>query len=140
MIKRIYSRLTKQKDMSPRLGGLINVYSSTAVIYSPLTFVGVATTLFGLWGADAIKEWLPWFTFGHMVAVMVLFILLLMILFYKVVIPSMYAFQMQQQYKHRNPLVADVQEVLEELAQTNERLKETNDRLDGLEKLIKEQS
>jgi len=117
---------------------MLNVYSTTAILYSPLTFIGVATTVYGLWGAEAIKTWLPWFTFGHLIGIMVIFVLLMMVFFYKVIIPSIYAFQVQQQYKHRNPLVSDVGEVLERLDETNKQLTETNKRIKELEDSVEE--
>ncbi len=122
VVKTIKAKLAHQMNTSPFIGSLINVYSSTAIVFTPLTFLGVATTLYGLWGADAIQAWLPWFTFGHLIGVLVIFVLVLMVFFYKVIIPSMYAFQMQQQYKHRNPLVTDMQAVLEGQEKLSRRL------------------
>ncbi len=133
-LESIKTKLAHQMNMSPFIGSLINVYSSTAIVFTPLTFLGVATTLYGLWGADAIQAWLPWFTFGHLIGVLVIFVLVLMVFFYKVIIPSMYAFQMQQQYKHRNPLVTDMQKVLDGQKKLNERLGVIEEAIGGLDK------
>jgi len=137
MIKVILGKLAKQKSTSPHLGALINAYTSAAILYAPLTFLGVVTTVYGLWGAEQLRAWYPWFEFWHLVAIMVLFILVAMVAFYKVVVPSVYAFQVQQQYKHRNPLVADMQKVLKMLDETKVELRKTNERLEKLEKLGK---
>ena len=120
--KRLWSWITKQYNTGPQIGGMINTYSSTGVIYAPLTLLGVMTTVYGLWGSTFIQGYFPWFGFCHLVGLMVLVILLLMLLFYKVIIPSMYAFQMGQQYLHRNPLVKDMGKVLKKLDEISSRL------------------
>lgn len=122
MLKTILTNLAKQKNTSPHIGALLNVYSSTAIMYAPLTLVGVATTIYGLWGAEIIRGWFPWFTFPMLLGGMVFFILIMMVVFYKVIIPSQIAFGMQQNYKHRNPLVADVQKILRKLDKIEDRL------------------
>lgn len=122
MLKRLLARLSQQRNMSPHIGAFINAYTSTAILYSPLTLMGVATTVYGLWGQDAIRAWLPWFTIWHLLLVMVLFILCMMVLFHKYVLPSIFAFQVQQQYKHRNPLAKDTQAMLKQQKEFGERL------------------
>ena len=115
-------KLGKQRNTSPRIGALIHAYSSTAILYSPLTLIGVATTVYGLWGRDMITEWLPWFTFPMLVGCMVGFILIMMVFFYKVIIPSQVAWSVQQDYKHRNPLVKDIQKVIKNQGEFKETL------------------
>ncbi len=110
-LKALLDRLAKQNNTSPKLGAIINVYQTTALVYAPLTLIGVASTIYGLWGDEYIKQILPWFTVWHMLGIMILIIPVLMVLFYKVVIPSMIAWSMQQQYKHRNPMAADHDEM-----------------------------
>ena len=112
LFKSMLTKLAKQKNTSPHIGAVLNVYSATGIIYAPLTLIGVATTVYGLWGAEFIRAIFPWFTVFHMIGLMVLLILVMMVVFYKVIIPSQIAFGMQQNYKHRNPLVADVQSYL----------------------------
>jgi len=130
----LLKKLAEQKNTSPHLGALISSYSATAILYAPLTLLGVATTVYGLWGRDLIQQWFPWFTFPVMVISIILFMLVMMVLFYKVVIPSSIAFGVQQNYKHRNPLVADVQKVLKNDEMILKELKDIKDRLGNLEK------
>lgn len=139
LINRVIAKLTKQRNMSPRIGGLINVYQTTAMIYAPLTLMGVVTTVYGLWGSSVIAEHLPWFTVYHLLGFMVGFILVAMIFFYKIIIPSQIAFGMQQQYKHRNPLVTDVHKVLRKLDYNSAKLDDISTRLDKLERREKNQ-
>ena len=138
-INKMLVRLAKQNNTSPRIGALINVYQTTAIIYAPLTLIGVVTTLYGLWGSTIAKEHLPWFTVYHLVGFMVVFILIMMVFFYKVIIPSIVAFGMQQQYKHRNPLVTDIHEVLLKLDSNSDKLDSISTRLDKLERREKNQ-
>lgn len=111
VLGKVLAGLATQRNMSPRIGALINVYQTTAIIYAPLTLIGVATTLYGLWGAELIRTYLPWFTVGHLVGCMIVVILLLMVFFYKIIIPSIVAFSVQQTYKHRNPMVTDLRRI-----------------------------
>jgi hypothetical protein len=113
MLKNIIIKAMKQRNMSPTIGALINAYSSTAILYSPLTLIGVVTTVYGLWGGSVIRQWLPWFETWMLFLMMVVFVMVMMVIFYKVVIPSQYAFTVQQYYKHRNPMVTDINQCLE---------------------------
>lgn len=133
MLKRIMAGLAKQKNMSPYIGALINVYQTTAIMYAPLTLIGVATTLYGLWGAELIRKYLPWFTVWHLLICMVIFILGAMVVFYKIIIPSIVAFNVQQIYKHRNPMAADLQNILKGQKTILGEIKNIKDRLVKLE-------
>jgi hypothetical protein len=73
-------------------------------LYSPLTLLGVVTTVYGLWGGELIRKYIPWFTTWMLYATMVGIILCAMLFFYKYVIPSNQAFANQQTYKFKNPL------------------------------------
>lgn len=116
----VITKLVKQKKTSPVLGALINAYTSTSILYSPLTLIGVATTVYGLWGKATLVQWFPWMTFPILIGLIISFMIAMMVLFYKVVIPSLIAFNVQQSYKHQNPLVADMQEVLKQLKDDKE--------------------
>ena len=123
-MNKLLVKLVKQRNASPHLGAVLNTYSATGIIYAPLTLIGVATTIYGLWGAELIRSWFSWFTILHMIGLMVLLILIAMIFFYKYVIPSQIAFSMQQNYKHRNPLVADMKKALKLLESIDKRVSE----------------
>lgn len=133
LLRRFYVALAKQKNMSPHLGALINIYQTTAIMYAPLTLIGVATTVYGLWGGDLIRKYLPWFTIWHLLGCMVLFILVAMIFFYKIVIPSIVAWSMQQAYKHRNPVATDLQNIIESQGVMLTEISDIKDRIDKLE-------
>ncbi len=130
---RIMVKLAYQRNMSPRIGALINIYQTTAILYAPLTLIGVATTIYGLWGAELIRGYLPWFTVYHLIGIMVGLILVLMIFFYKVIIPSIVAFSVQQNYKHRNPMVVDLQNILQNQADILKEIRNVKDRLGRLD-------
>ena len=132
-LKNILTKLLKQRTTSPVIGAFINAYSATAILYSPLTLIGVATTLYGLWGGQLIREYIPWFTTWMLLLCMVGFILVMMIFFYKIVIPSQYAFNVQQSYKHQNPMVTDILKGLENDEAILRKLNEIEKRLEKLE-------
>ncbi len=133
MFKRIVAELAKQRNMSPHIGALINVYQTTAIMYAPLTLIGVATTLYGLWGGELIKKYLAWFTVWHLLGFMVLFIIVMMVFFYKIIIPSIVAFGAQQTYKHRNPMVTDLQNILKNQKAILGEIKNIKDKVAKLE-------
>lgn len=127
-------KLAEQRNTSPRLGALMNAYSSTAVLYSPLTLIGVVTTIYGLWGKSWLAHYIPWMTFPILLMCMIGVILVAMVFFYKIVIPSQVAFAMQQNYKHRNPLVADMATSLQNDKDILAKLEAIEKRLEELEK------
>ncbi len=129
--RKIYRNLASQQTKPPFIGALISVYSATGILYAPLTLMGVVTTIYGLWGADWIRKWIPWFSIWHLFGIMVILVLIAMVFFYKVVIPSSYAFQVQQQYKHQNPIVDDLQGMLK-------RQKDIEKRLQDIEKILRQ--
>ena len=136
LVKQSWAKLVGQRVMSPNIGALISTYSATGVLYAPLTLVGVATTIYGLWGADIIRAWFPWFTFYHLLGGLFVVILLMMVVFYKVVIPSSYAFQVQQQYKHQNPIVDDLQAIKRKQDTIDGKLNDVDDKLVKIEKAL----
>jgi hypothetical protein len=137
----ILGRITEQKKTTPKIGALMNAYSSTAVLYSPLTLIGVVTTLYGLWGRTYLAQYFPWMTIWHLLGIMIGIILVAMIFFYKFIIPSQVAFASQQTYKHRNPLVKDMKIVLLQQKIINIRLAnlegKSGIKVDGIEEIEK---
>lgn len=135
-------KITEQKKTTPKIGALMNAYSSTAVLYSPLTLIGVVTTLYGLWGRTYLAQYFPWMTIWHLLGIMILIILFAMIFFYKFIIPSQVAFAMQQNYRHRNPMVKDMKIILKQQQIFNLRLESLEDKsvvnIDEIAKLKKE--
>ncbi len=87
-MNKLLVKLAKQRNTSPHIGAVLNVYSATGIIYAPLTLMGVTTTVYGLWGGEIIRQWFPWFTFPMLFGCMILVYLIWMVVFYKVVIPS----------------------------------------------------
>ena len=132
-MKKLWKSLTKQHNTGPYIGMLINTYSTTGILYSPLTFLGVVSTVYGLWGGTFLRTYLPWFTTFHLMGSMIIVGLIMMLIFFKVVIPSIYAFQVKMQYKHQNPLVADMQKALSNQSSILTMLDSINNRLDELE-------
>jgi len=128
------AKLAVQKNTSPHIGAILYVYSATGIIYAPLTLMGVATTVYGLWGGEFIRQWLPWFTFPMLFGCMIFFILIMMVVFYKVIIPSQIAFGMQQNYKHRNPMATDLKKGLKNDELILAKLNDVRERLEKLEK------
>lgn len=137
LLRKFITTLSKQQNVPPHLGAVINVYQTTAILYAPLTLIGVVTTVYGLWGSTLLREYLPWFTVWHLVGCMVLFILMMMVVFYKVIIPSIVAFNMQQAYKHRNPIAADLQNILKNQKELFKEIHNVSERLSRLESLPK---
>ena len=141
-VKTILGRITEQKKTTPKIGALMNAYSSTAVLYSPLTLIGVVTTLYGLWGRTYLAQYFPWMTIWHLLGIMIAVILVAMIFFYKFIIPSQVAFAMKQNYKHQNPLVRDMKITLLKQQVIDKRLEGIESKLgikvDGIDEIKKE--
>ena len=115
---RIWTRLTKQYKVSGKIGGFKDLLGRTLFYVSIVNFILIAATAYHTTLRDIVHTWLPWFNFPVFLGVLVAGLLLMMILEYKVVLPSAWAFSNRQQYEHQNLLrkqLDRIEETLEEM-------------------------
>lgn len=117
ILTKIYQRVMKQHQIDKgQFGGLISVFSSSLVILSPFSFIGILALNYDRY----IKYWLDLNTFIFISTV--LFIIYEWI-FFIFVYPSMVRFGNRQIYEHDNPMKKEFDEIKATLMNIESQLK-----------------
>lgn len=114
----IWLRLTKQYKVSSKIGGVKDLLMRTLFYVTAVNFVLIAATAYHTTLRDTLLVWIPWLNFSTFLGVLVVGLLLMMILEYKIVLPSTWAFSNRQQYEHQNLIrkqLDRIEETLEEM-------------------------
>jgi len=105
--------MIKQRNI-PWLGALIESLYSAMPMLSIINFLSIMTVLYA-----TIKEylftWVPWLTFGWFISIMTVFTLVLMLLVYKFLIPSLWVFRGKQLYGFDSELVDEIKKLTKEV-------------------------
>lgn len=126
-MKSIFRKILSQKAI-PWIGGVKDIFTMVVFYMSILNFTLVAIVAYN----TGIRDWLllhgmSWIKVYIWLGFMGLIALIAMILEYKFVYPSFYAFRSKQEYTHQSPLRADLAKVLKKLDDIGKRL----DKLEG---------
>ena len=117
LFTKIYQLVMKQYRIDKgQFGGLISVFSSSLVILSPFSFIGILALNYDRY----IKYWMDLNMFIFISAV--LFIIYEWI-FFIFVYPSMIRFGNRQIYEHDNPMKKEFDEIKEALKNIESQLK-----------------
>jgi len=103
----------KQAKVITKLGGFqvqLSTSMSYYVLYINLMFVGMM--FWHTTAAPNLRPYAPWVDFWMFASFMLILVAALMILDYKFIYPSRQGFLNKQAYKHDNPAVADLQNIL----------------------------
>jgi len=109
-MNRLLSKIIKQSEMKPWLGGAKDLLMRTMFYITAINFLLLAATAYH----TTLRPYLP-MSFWGFLAILVGLILIAMVFEYKIVLPSTIAFLNRQVYKHKNPLVEDVLEIKKKL-------------------------
>ena len=104
------------------VGGFKDILTMVIFYMSIISFTLVAVTAYN----TGLREWLliyfPWMKIYIFYGVLLVVAAIAMVVEYKFVYPSFYAFRSQQEYKHQSPLRADLAKVLVLLNDISKRL------------------
>lgn len=110
----IYQRILKQYTLG-WIGGFKDILTMVIFYMSIINFCLVAVTAYN----TGLREWLlvffPWMKIYIFYGFLFLIALVAMIVEYKFVYPSFYAFRSQQEYKHQSPIQKDLAKCLKKL-------------------------
>lgn len=121
------SRLLKQKSVA-WVGGVKDVYMAAVFYFNAASFVLLAITAYNTTFIPILAQrGIHWLTLPMFISGGIGLILLLMLLEYKLVYPSFYAFRNKQEYTHKNLLREDLEATYKRLEKLNEKLKELED-------------
>ena len=126
LLRKAFAKIISQKTI-PWIGGLKDIFTMVVFYMSILNFTLVAITAYN----TGIRDWLmahglSWIKVYIWLGFMAIIALVAMLIEYKIVYPSFYAFRSRQEYKHESPFRKLQEEILA-------RLKEISERLDKLE-------
>jgi hypothetical protein len=105
------------------IGGFKDILTMVIFYMSIISFTLVAVTAYN----TGLREWLliyfPWMKIYIFYGILLAIAGIAMVLEYKFVYPSFYAFRSQQEYKHQSPLRADLALCLKKLDEISEEIK-----------------
>jgi len=89
------------------IGTFINVLYLTAPMLGMVMYIINATTFYAV-AFPYIHKYIAWLNLPIFLAFLILGILIMLLIFYKFVYPSYYAFLNKQTYMHQNPMQRDL--------------------------------
>jgi len=123
--KGIWTKALKQYPANKKIGGFKDIALHTAAWLSFVNFGLIAVTAYHTTLREFILAYIPWMSLIIFMLLLSLCVAIFMVIEYKFIIPSTWAFRNAQQYEHKYPIKKD----LEKLSK----------KLDELEKLIKKE-
>ena len=97
------------------VGGFKDILTMVIFYMSMISFSLIVITAYNTGLRDWLLIYFPWMKIYIFFGVFLLIALFAMIIEYKFVYPSFYAFRSQQEYKHQSPLRKDLNKCLEKL-------------------------
>lgn len=112
------SKIFKQYNLK-WIGPIINVFYLTAPLFGIASYVMVAITMYTVI-MPYIKPVVPWLTIGIFFLILAPICISMLLLFYKFIFPSYFAFVNKQTYIHQNPIERDLTLIKKKLEIRNE--------------------
>lgn len=116
MRSKLWAKITRQHNPGYQIGGIKDLLIRVLFYVSGINFVLLAATAYHTTLREPIHQWMPWFTFPMFLGILVVLVSLSMVLEYKLVLPSTMAYLNLQQYKHQNPIKAQLDRIEATLA------------------------
>jgi len=113
------SKLPKQKNI-PWLGALIDSLYVSLPILSIINFFAILTILYTNI-APLLQEYAPWVGFEHFVTAAGVITVIMMLLVYKFVIPSLWTFRSKQMFGYESKLMDQLSEISARLKKLEEK-------------------
>lgn len=104
----LIKQVLKQHKMSTHFGGIKDVLGQTIFYTSIINFTLIAITAYNTTIKFYAEMYVPWFRFWMFILALFIFVIIAMILEYKFVQPSIFAYRNNQEYSHKNPIRRDI--------------------------------
>lgn len=114
--------LFKQYNTGSYIGAYIDLYTRTGVIISVLSLLMLSGTFWNTGAAEFIHQYIPWFTFWQFLLALAFVLHAVMLIFWKVVLPSVMSHSNQQGWKHNNPSRVEFERLHEHIRQLENKL------------------
>lgn len=106
-----------------KLGAVVSLISYTAFWISLMNFVLVSLIAYNTTIKVFILEFLPWFNFFWYLVCIACVVVVVMIIEYKIIIPSRHRFSSSQEYAHDSPIQKDFEMMKRDFDIVKEELK-----------------
>lgn len=113
---KVRNGLTKQYNMGSWIGGLKDLIMRVLLYVAIINFVLIVATAYHTTLRETLQVWIPWLTFPMFLGSLVVLLLLVMVLEYKIVLPSTWSFVNRQQYEHKSPIKEQLDRIEKMLA------------------------
>ena len=107
-------RLVRQYKV-PKVGGFKEVLAQAAFWITIINFILIAVTAYHTTLRDYITPHIPWFDLPVFFLSLGTLVLIIMVIEYKFVIPSLYIFRSKQMFEHESQVTRKLDEVLDKL-------------------------
>ncbi len=94
------------------IGGVKNTLQNTMSYITVLNLVLLIVTSYSVTVRSFVIQFIPWFNIYIFVGAVAVFILVMMVIEFKIVQPSCWAFNNWQGYEHDNPMVTDLKTII----------------------------
>ncbi len=106
-------RLFKQKNI-PWLGAIVDSLYTSLPLLSIINFLSITTVLYATL-KEYLLHWAPWLTFGMFIGFLSLLTILMMVIMYLFILPSIWTFRDKQMYGFESVLMKEIQTLKEEI-------------------------
>ena len=131
------SGFLKQYNVGIWLGGIKSTLQYTMFYITLINLILVATTAYSVNIRAWAEHYVSWFSLPIFAGILFVFIILAMLLEYKVVQPSTWAFTNWQTYEHNNPIKKDLKDIMDVLIKLDKRIESMKNKIDNRADTIK---
>jgi len=121
---RVKSKVYRQYNLGPWLGGLKDLLIRVLPYISMVNFVLIGVTAYHTTLGPFFEVHLPWMSIWAFMGGILFMVILLMVIEYKVILPSYFTFFNKQQYEHKNPIRGDLEEIKKEIKRLEDKIDE----------------
>lgn len=109
-------RFLGQKKV-PWVGGFKETLSQVLWWGTPVNFIMLAATFF----YTTLREIAPWFDFLYFILIVVIGVIIVFVLEYKFIVPSIWEFRGRQMFKYESEIKGKLDEIIERLGKLEEK-------------------
>lgn len=109
-MNRLFNFMQKQYNIQG-IGNFISVLYTAAPMIGVIMYVVNACTFYMV----AKEKYFPWLSLPLFIGIIIIGLVILLVVFFKFVLPSYYAFINRQTYDHKNPVADDLKKIKQKL-------------------------
>ena len=99
----------------PWIGGMKDLLGQLVLYVSMFNFALIVVTAYNTTIREYIIVWIPGFQLWMLFAILILIIVVLMIIEYKFIVPSLYQFRTNQMFKHESEIIDALNDIKKRL-------------------------